>query len=1011
MLDVQERHYNILKLNKWFAISSILFTFIWLLVFAKDFNRPWKPFQKEFRKIEIEKIRRELSAAEKDLSENKEFANLTEELEKTKSALKKDQDKLDALITGLDTLEAERYNKNQLYQFSKALYDAQKYTVEEARHGHGDLDAATARLNKLSQETGALKLDLEAVEGQIETAETKVKQLRSQVKGAEDALGQIRRSKDLLARKLNKTDPEAMTFSNKIANVVRDLPVLDFIDPYYEVKQVVVKDLRDDLVYLDMPKVDRCITCHMGIDKPGFEEAPQPFTTHPDLDTYLAPNSPHPLNEFGCTTCHAGRGRGTNFYSTVHYPNSEAQKHEWEEKYHWHKLHHWDQPMLPLKYVEAGCLKCHTGNMPIKKAEKLSLGMAIVERAGCFGCHQMDRWEDKPKSGPNLKKLASKTEKDWVYRWIRSPQSFRENTWMPHFFGTTNNNDEKSIRRTDQEIHAITAYLFDQSESYAMANLPRGGDPENGRILVQSLGCLGCHQMEAQSDSKPTLQTIRREQGPTLTGLGSKTSSRWIYNWIRDPKSYHPESKMPDLRLTSDEAADIAAFLSRDKNQAFDSEGVPKVDEDAVNTLVADFLGQSLRRVQVQEKIGSMSLDDKLRYAGQRLIGQYGCFGCHEIGGFEKAKPIGTSLNVEASKLITKLDFGYFHHEIPHTKWDWFNLKLKDPRIYDMIPQEDGNLALKVKSPLDKLRMPQYNLTEYEREAVVTLIMGLVKDEIAETKRPEQDARQMAIEAGEQLIHTNNCLGCHTMDGDGGPIQPAVKDWLTEIAGSETADDASAVLNFAPPSLDTEGQKVQPEWLLDFLKKPSMIRPQLQVRMPTFDFTDEEFNTLILYFQLKDGQTLAYEDPHGVSKSSSLFKAGDVIQDLGACNNCHFYGSTKPKQAAQTWAPNLALTKVRLRPDWVVDWLRDPQAIMPGTKMPAPYLPIEEPIEDVKSAWGKDVAKLHPDSEAMLRALRDYMWGIDGKQDVSSIVKRHLETEGYGFIMEDEEDDWGDDDW
>ena len=74
--------------------------------------------------------------------------------------------------------------------------------------------------------------------------------------------------------------------------------------------------------------------------------------------------------------------------------------------------------------------------------------------------------------------------------------------------------------------------------------------------------------------------------------------------------------------------------------------------------------------------------------------------------------------------------------------------------------------------------------------------------------------------------------------------------------------------------------------------------------------------------------------------------------------------------------------------------------------MPTPYVPFDEQIEEVKSAWGKDVAKLHPDSEAMLKALRDYLWGIEGQQDVSAIVKRHLETEGYGFIVEDEEDDW-----
>jgi hypothetical protein len=45
----------------------------------------------------------------------------------------------------------------------------------------------------------------------------------------------------------------------------------------------------------------------------------------------------------------------------------------------------------------------------------------------------------------------------------------------------------------------------------------------------------------------------------------------------------------------------------------------------------------------------------------------------------------------------------------------------------------------------------------------------------------------------------------------------------------------------------------------------------------------------------------------------------------------------------------------------------------------------------------------------LLEALRDYNWGISGPIDVSAIVKAHLASEGYGFVIED--DDWGDDDW
>ena len=137
-----------------------------------------------------------------------------------------------------------------------------------------------------------------------------------------------------------------------------------------------------------------------------------------------------------------------------------------------------------------------------------------------------------------------------------------------------------------------------------------------------------------------------------------------------------------------------------------------------------------------------------------------------------------------------------------------------------------------------------------------------------------------------------------------------------------------------------------------------MVRPHLQARMPSFDYTDEEWNTVISYFQRKDDLPLAYENPHDFVKNSSSYKAGERIAEMGACNNCHFYGEEKPKQAALTWAPNLVLTKERLRPEWLVEWFTNPQDIMPGTKMPAPYIPTEEPVNSIVEVWGKDVARI-----------------------------------------------------
>jgi len=1012
MTDNQERHYNILKLNRTFAISSLVFFAVWILVFVYDFQRPWKKYQIEFRKLEIEKIRQDLYIESAALEKNSNYNQLVEELSAAEKKLTVRQNELDEIVQQLEIFDAELYKNNQLYQFAKADLDVLKYEYEKSQLGHGSISNIEGKYLSLVNNVNKYFLIRQNSESKVETMKIQEREIRKEIDDINNSLNALTRAKDLLKRKLSKVDPESMSFANKIGNVVRDLPVLDFIDPYYEVKQVVVNDLEEDLVYMGMPKVDRCMTCHVGIDKAGFEDAPQPYKTHPKLDFMVGPNSAHPVSEFGCTSCHGGRGRGTKFYTAAHSPNDEETAHRWEKELGWEPMHYWGNPMLPKRYTEAGCYKCHSGNMPLKEAETLSLGLSVFEKAGCYACHQVDRWDDSSKPGPSLYHLASKTNKDWTYNWILDPRSFRHNTWMPHFFNKGNNSSPEDLNRTEQEILAITEYLFSAATPYKTADVDYAGDQEKGRVLVNSLGCMGCHQIQPEPDPSydPTVDAIRTEQGPNLIGLGSKVNREWLLGWLKNPYSYHPDTKMPNLRLSDQEAADISAYLLADKNKMFDQLAVPPVNESIVDQISADFLSQLLRQDQVDQRLEDMEISEKLNYAGEKLIGNYGCYSCHNIAGYEDKKPIGTSLNVEGSKLISKLDFAFWHDEIPHTKWDWFYNKIDKPETFDLIPNDEDNYAVKQLPSLDKSRMPHYGLTDKEMDALVTLIMGLVKDEIPESKLPEKTPAYLAVSNGERFIHTNNCLGCHKIDGEGGAIWTSTAAWLEEVAGSENSEDISQVQSFSPPLLNTEGRKVQPDWLLDWFQNVSMIRPHLQVRMPSYDFTNQEWNGVIDYFQSKDGLALNYENPHSFSQVSNSYIAGQKIQEEGACINCHFYGPMKPRQDALTWAPNLVLTKERLRPEWLIEWFNNPQSVMPGTKMPAPYIPVDEPINDVEEYWGPEVASFVGDTTAMFYGLVDWMWGLEGIEDVSAIVKAHLESRGYGFITEDE-DDWEDEEW
>src|SRR5690348_17912917 len=71
-----------------------------------------------------------------------------------------------------------------------------------------------------------------------------------------------------------------------------------------------------------------------------------------------------------------------------------------------------------------------------------------------------------------------------------------------------------------------------------------------------------------------------------------------------------------------------------------------------------------------------------------------------------------------------------------------------------------------------------------------------------------------------------------------------------------------------PPKLLTEGARVDPEWLMRFLRNPSLsqtdtnrngVRFYLQVRMPTFSFSENELGKLVRFFQALSRQPFPYK--------------------------------------------------------------------------------------------------------------------------------------------------------
>ncbi|MCG3176018.1 MAG: hypothetical protein MOGMAGMI_00956 [Candidatus Omnitrophica bacterium] len=915
--------YSVQKTFFWFAVTSVLLTASLAGIVYIDAKRDWKDYQKAFFKLKAEKATAELKQAASAV-DKKELEKLRAEHSAARKTLESNSKSILDLNAKLTAAELEITKTKVVFQDLKQFEDSYRYYYEEYT-AHHDPRAASyaAKLAEIKPRVQEAKIKLEKAEKGRDTVQAGLDALLRQEKEAQKKVDQLLDETTRIERKIEAVKP---SFAKDLLNA----PMLDFIAPTLEIQQVVLENLHDDYHFAKAQKVDRCTTCHMGIDQKGFEDAPQPFRTHPNLDLYLGSMSAHPIEKIGCTTCHGGNGHSVSFIDTAHTPRDEKQKAEWEKKYGWRDLEKWEAKMLPLQYTQAACAKCHTGTVEVPQADKLNLGRNLAVDLGCLNCHKVEGFEGLWKVGPDLTAVASKTDETWVSKWLQDPTRFRPSTKMPRIFHLENQAGADNAKLEDAAIVATAKYLHHHSAHPEVLRAPQG-DAAMGEKLIKDLGCLGCH-----SAAGVTAGT----HGPELSSLGSKVNADWLFTWLKDPKRHSATTRMPSLRLSDSEAADITAYLMSQRNEAFDSAAAPKADPKAVDDLILLNLQSKMRHEEAVAQLSKMAPDEKLLYLGERTIAHQGCYSCHDIRGFEQAKSIATELSDEGRKNLHQFDFGYVH-DIPHTRQDWIRKKLEDPRVFD-----HG----KVKGYYERLRMPHFGLSEVESEAITTFVLSLTQEEIALEAQDLLTTDEQRIERGRRLIQKLNCQGCHSFDG-----KDAILRSITEDPGA------------APPVLHGQGSKVQEAWLHDFLQHPTTIRPWLKYRMPTFGLTDTETQDIVRYFALLDGRQTSYRGEVLQEVSPDRLAAGKELFEKLQCAKCHQITASSQAMGASFLAPDLTLTKHRLRSDWVIDWIKDPQAMQEGTMMPGFFPDMQSPLPDI----------LGGDAQAQIEAIRDYLYRYD----------------------------------
>src|SRR5436190_20416975 len=920
--------YNVDFLNVVFAASS-LFLFlsvIWMV--WDDYDRDWKSTQRRFGQLEMQVTQANLQQAGRSVDRSK-LTQLQAQEAAARKNVETNQKKVDELQNKLKDADNRLYRATTDYQAMKATYDQDRYDFEATRVA-GSTSAARKGQIVGDEERRLTELNLAKEKAEADKAELQrqLGQYTGQVAAVQKQIDDLTAEQTRLGKRLEVIAPS-------VKDYFRNAPLLDFMAPTIKIQQIILPNVVDDVNFIRVPKIDRCQTCHLAIDKKGYEKYPQPFTTHPDLATYLGGSSPHPIDRIGCTVCHEGMGQSVSFRDAAHMPSNEKQKEAWESKYKWEEPHLWDYPMLPVKMTEASCAKCHKQQVYVPKADQLNLAYATYERGGCYACHKTRGFENVKKPGPILTKIDAKLTPDWVKTWIRNPRAVKPATWMPRIWYNSNSSSPDDAVRNETEINAIVSYLFANAEKQepAVKNPPRG-DAKSGEQIVKSIGCQGCHVV---GEGKREEVGPRRTFGQPLENIGNKTTYEWVFNWVRDPKHFNPGTYMPNLRLTDQQAADVATYLMTLKEEGGDA---PKAspDQQATDEVLLDYLKAVMPFADAKARLAGLDTGHRQIELGQRVITRYGCFSCHEIKGFEKAQAIGTDLSEEGSKLVTRLDFAFIS-DIPHTsKLAWFRAKLHDPRIFD---------RGRVLQPLDKLRMPNFDFSDQEIERLVTALVSFQRETQPAAAMAPRSARADFLSAGRTLVRRRNCVGCHIIEGDGG-------DFVKLVADS----------SLGPPMLTPEGARVQPDWLYAFLRGPIQIRPWLSVRMPTFGLTDPNLNTVISYFESVSNAVGPFQT-HEVVRASNADAVGRQLFEKLKCQQCHVLGTIPKDQPTSNLAPDLRMAADRLQPDWILQWLKKPSDILPGTRMPAFWPPEVYP----KSLY----PELGGDADAQIRAIRDHL--------------------------------------